>query len=173
VKYFVLSLIALTYFVIPLSAKKKPEMQEGKLVLSASSIVDGYRTYKVALYMGDQGALLWNYPGKFAPQANDFAANTDCPLCQVAQRMLNVLLQDCHNTPADFCQHQMPIRFRRGECTGFPCLGIDFPLDPSRGLEGKHKTLWLVTPIRPAVEVAADTSRACIGSREYQCGPVQ
>ena len=144
---------------------------EGKLVLTSSAATDSYRTYKVALVMGDRAALLFNYAGNFNAEPNDRSAG-GCPACVVAQRLLSTLLHDCQATQADFCSHQMPIHYRVETCGNgrAQCLAIDFPKDPSKGLEGKHKTLWLVADIRSAADVAADNRQACLGSEFHVCG---
>jgi hypothetical protein len=150
---------------------KGHELSEGKLVLTASAMTDGYRTYKIAIYMGDRGALLWNHSGKFAPQANDLGAG-DCTLCRIAQRLIDTMLGDCEATHADICQHQVPVHYRTDSCNhGLnSCLAVDFPEDPSRGLGSKYKTIWFITPIRPASEIESETRTACIGSETVDCG---
>lgn len=164
-KYILLALLVLC--ASPAFAKS-PAWKEGKLLLSASAASDGYRTYKIVLLMGDQAAKLWNHAGKFDLQSSD---PRECPSCTVAQGLIDSMLQDCRKTPADFCQHQVPIRYHLDACTvdHIPCLAVDFPLDPRKGLEGKHKTAWMVVAIRPAAEVAADSFETCIASRSYDC----
>lgn len=144
--------------------------EEGKLALSTSAMTDGYQTYKVALYMGDLGAMLWNGSGDFGLHAGD-PESGDRARSDVIARLVNFLRADCRATEADFCSHQIPVHYRRESCTAerVPCLAIDFPLDPARGLEGRHKTVWIVTPVRPAAEVRADTSPTCVASRYYDC----
>jgi hypothetical protein len=146
--------------------------QEGKLVLSSSALENNYRTAKIALYMPDgRGATIWNYAGQFTP---DDAPAGDCDICLIAQRTIDVLLGDCEQTLADFCQGQIPIHYRVGSCAAqvgrVVCLAIDFPLDPKKGgLSGRHKTLWIVAPIRPAQEVREDNRAMCIGSEGVGC----
>jgi hypothetical protein len=144
--------------------------EEGKLALSTSAMTDGYQTYKVALYMGDLGAVLWNGAGDFALRAGD-PESGDSDRARLIARLIDFLREDCRQTQADFCSHQIPVRYRRETCTAdhVPCLGIDFPLDPAKGLEGRHKLVWIVTPIRPAAEVRADNSPTCVASRYYDC----
>lgn len=144
--------------------------EEGKLALSTSAMVDGYQTYKVALYMGDFGTVLWNGSGDFGLRSSD-PESGDRARSDVIARLIAFLRADCRQTQADFCSHQIPVRYRFDTCTEerISCLAIDFPLDPARGLEGRHKTVWMVTPVRPAAEVRADTSKTCVSSRYYDC----
>jgi hypothetical protein len=145
---------------------KKPAWAEGKLVLAGSAMTDGYRTYKVTLVMGDQAAILWNRAGAFNLEAADLVGG-DCDVCLVAQRTISTMLLDCGKTQADFCQHQMPISYHLDTCRGHTCLAIDFPLNPERGLAGRHKTMWVVAQILPAAEAAAETRERCLASQQH------
>jgi hypothetical protein len=173
-KLLISSVFALVFFVQPAFAGAA--WQEGKLVLSSSALANNYRTAKIALYMPDgRGAAIWNYAGQFTPE--DAAGAGDCDICRIAQRTIDVLLGDCQETRADFCQGQIPIHYRVSSCVAqvgrVECLAIDFPLDPKKGgLSGRHKTLWIVAPIRPAQEVREDNRAMCIGSEGIGCRSV-
>jgi hypothetical protein len=139
----------------------------GKLVLTSSAMTDGYSKYKVVLQLegGKEGALLWNRSGNFQPEADDPEAQ-NCDTCRIIQELLSLMLNNCKTTQADFCMHEVPIRYHVAECVHgtVSCLAIDFPTDPTKGMKGRHKTFFVVSPIQPIEELNATLSEACIAS---------
>jgi hypothetical protein len=144
---------------LPNIGAKGPDWSTGRLLFT-STLTDGYQIYRLAFYMGDQGAILWNKAGRF--QAIDDPGG-DCPSCLVIQSMMDDMLADCKANSADLCNQEAHLRYHLDTCgpSKTPCLAIELPEIRSLGRAGKKRTFFVVTQIRPAADVASDLRKAC------------